>query len=206
VTEVTEVTETTAAMTQRITLDIPDGVDAKVHRIELELDSGRVYHAIVSRGAARDALIEQLVGTGLAAIVPTDGGLIGNLKVWENLVLPAAYHDDSAPRYAELEERAASLFAEFGVAGERFEALCTTLPDHLDRFEKRLCAFVRAMLTEPRIMVYDSLFDGLSRDETGKVLAFDRVYHSRLALGTSLHLTADLPTLPDLGAHGTFHL
>ncbi len=200
-------TETT--ITQRIALAIPDRVDARVHRIELELDSGRVYHAIVARGAVRAALIEQLVGTGLAAIVPADGGLIGNLKVWENLVLPAAYHGDSAPRYAELEERAASLFAQFGVAGESFEALCTTLPDHLDRFDKRLCAFVRAVLTEPRIMVYDSMFDGLSRDETGKALAFDRVYHGRLGLGTlgtSLHLTADLPTLPDLGAHGTFHL
>jgi len=38
------------------------------------------------------------------------------------------------------------------------------------------------------------------------VLAFDRSYHTQYPLGTSLHLTADLPKLPDLGAHGTFHL
>jgi len=193
-----------AGIPERVTLDVPDRVDTRVHRIELELNAGRVYHAIVARGAVREALIEQLVETGLAAIVPADGGLIGNLKVWENLVLPAAYHGDAQNR--ELEERAARVFAEFGVSGASFEALCTTLPDHLGRFEQRLCAFVRAMLDGPRIMVYDSLFDGLSREETGKVLAFDRSYHTQYPLGTSLHLTADLPKLPDLGAHGTFHL
>jgi hypothetical protein len=38
------------------------------------------------------------------------------------------------------------------------------------------------------------------------VLAFDQTFHARIPLGTSLHLTADLPTLPELGAHRTFHL
>jgi ABC-type multidrug transport system ATPase subunit len=191
---------------QRVTLDIADNMDAQVRRVELDLDSGHVYHAVVGSTAVREALIEQLVETTLAAIVPADGGLIGNLRIWENLVLPAAYHGDGAPRYRELEERAARVFAEFGVTGASFDALCTTLPDHLGRFERRLCAFVRSMLDGPRIMVYDSLFDGLSREETGKVLAFDRSYHSQYPLGTSLHLTADLPALPDLGAHRTFHL
>jgi ABC-type multidrug transport system ATPase subunit len=195
-----------ACVPQSITLEFPDHPDEQVRRIELELNSGRVYHAMVARGAFREALIEQMVETGLAAIVPADGGLIGNLKVWENLVLPCTYHGDGAPRYAELEASAADVFAEFGVSGTGFEVLCTALPDHLGRFEKRLCAFVRAMLTGPRIMVYDSLFDGLSREETARVLGFDRAYHARLAPGTSVHLTADLPTLPDLGAYCTFHL
>ena len=191
-------------MVRRVTLDIAEDMAGEVRRIELELDAGRVYHAIARSANARKALIERLVDTGLAAIVPADGGLIGNLKVWENLVLPAAYH--GTPHYRELEERAARLFADSGVTGERFEQLCMMLPDHLSRFERRLCAFVRAMLTEPRIMVYDSLFDGLSREDTGKVLAFDHGFHSRFPLGTSLHVTADLPTLPDLGAHCTFNL
>lgn len=189
---------------QRVTLDIAEGMAGGVRRIELELDAGRIYHAIARSDASREAVIERLVDTGLAAIVPADGGLIGNLKVWENLVLPAAYH--GTPRYRELEERAARLFAESGVSGAQFEDLCMALPDHLSQFERRLCAFVRAMLTEPRIMVYDSLFDGLSREDMGKALAFDRTFHGRFPLGTSLYLTADLPTLPDLGAHCTFNL
>ena len=189
-------------MARRVTLEITGASHGQ--RIELELNCGHVYHAIAGPTAFRQAVIERLVDTGLAAIVPADGGLIGNLKVWENLVLPAAYHGVAQNR--ELEERATRLFAEFGISGTSFEALCATLPDHLNRFERRLCAFVRAMLTEPQITVYDSLFDGLTREETGKVLAFDRSFHGRFPLGTSLHLTADLPTLPDLGAHCTFNL
>ena len=189
---------------QRLTLELPEDMAGKVRRIELELNSGHVYHAIAGTTSLRRAVIERLVDTELAAIVQADGGLIGNLKVWENLVLPAAYHGGAQNR--ELEERATRLFAEFGISGAGFERLCTTLPDHLNRFERRLCAFVRAMLTEPQIMVYDSLFDGLTREETGKVLCFDRSFHGRFPLGTSLHLTADLPTLPDLDAHRTFHL
>jgi len=168
---------------QRLTLDIAVGIAAEMRRIELELDCGRVYHAIVGNTAVRQTLIERLVDTARAAIVTPDGGLIGNLKLWENLVLPAAYHGGA--QNLELEQRAMRLFTQFGISGAGFETLCMTLPDHLGRFERRLSAFVRAMLTEPRIMVYDSLFDGLSREEAGKVLAFDRIFHAQFPLGVS---------------------
>lgn len=194
--------ESTAGAVKRLTLDASDG--AQTRRIEVDLDAGHVYHAIVESPTVRRTLIEQLVDTALAAIVPVDGGLIGNLKVWENLVLPSAYHRNA--KSSELEPHATRLFAEFGITGAAFEALCTTLPDHLGRFERRLCAFVRALLTEPRIIVYDSLFEGLSRDETNMALSFDRTFRTRLPLGTSLHLTSDIPTLPELGARRTFKL
>ena len=57
--------ETAASIAQRVTLDISDSMDAQVHRVELELDSGRVYHAIVWSTAVREALIERLVDTGV---------------------------------------------------------------------------------------------------------------------------------------------
>jgi len=194
--------ESTAGTVPSLTLEVEDGGETR--RIELDLEAGHVYHAVVGDAAVRKVLVERLVETALAAIVPVDGGLIGNLKVWENLLLPSAYHRGA--QSSELEQRATTLFAEFGVSGATFETLCTTLPDHLGRFQRRLCAFVRAVLTEPRIMVYDSLFEGLSRDETGMALTFDQVFHARFPLGTSLHLTGDLPTLPELGAHRIFKL
>ena len=194
-------TRAAAGTEQRLVLEIPDAAGARL--IELELNAGRIYHAIVGSPAAGDTLIEQTVNTSIAAIVPADGGLIGNLKVWENLVLPAAYH--AAPRYSELEQRAACIFAELGIGGERCESICRLLPDHLDRFERRLAAFVRAMLSEPEIIVYDSPFEGLSRAQIGEVLRFDGVYHRSFPLGTSLFVTPDLPHLPDMGAHRVFH-
>ena len=53
------------------------------------------------------------------------------------------------------------------------------LPDRLSEFERRLAAFVRAMLAEPEIMVYDGLFDGLTRVEIEKAMGFDRLFRLR---------------------------
>ena len=187
-----------------LSIDIPESHDGNSQHIELELDGGHLYHVVTARSAIRNAIVERLVDAEGAAVVRADGGLIGNLKAWENLVLPATYHTNA--RVLDLEANARHLFAEFGVSGADFERLCSRLPEELNRFERRLCAFVRAMLTEPQFVVYDSLFNGLTREETVKVVSFDRRFHERFTRGTSLHLTADLPTLPDLGARRTFHL
>jgi len=188
----------------RLLLEVPDPQTGQTHRIELELGSGRVYQAIVRSPRMREEVIERLAGTACAAVVPADGGLIANLKVWENLALPAAYHGASS--YADLEGQAVKIFAEFDVSGAGFESLCAMLPDHLDRYRRRLCAFVRALLTAPRLLVCDSLFEGLTRDETARVLAFDAAYRRRVPEGTSLHLSPDLHMLPDIGACRTFQL
>jgi len=197
-------TEAPAFDGHRVKLEVPQPGAADVHCLELELDCGNVYHAIVRSVRMREDIIERLVRTACAAVVPAGGGLIANLKVWENLALPAAYH--GAPNYVALERQAAEILAEFDVTGTAFEALCARLPDHLDRFQRRLCAFVRALLTGPRLLVYDALFDGLTREETAKVLAFDAAYRRRLPQGTSLHLSPDRHMLPDVGASRTFHL
>jgi len=193
-----------AAESRQVLIEVRDPNTAQTHRLELELGTGRVYQAVVHSARVREDVIEQAAQAVFAAIVPADGGLIANLKVWENLALPAAYH--GSPRYADLERRAADILAEFNVAGAKFEALCSMLPDHLDRFERRLCAFVRALLTEPRLLVYDSLFDGLNREQTARALAFDAAYRRRVPQGTSLYLSADMQSLPDVGAGQTLHL
>lgn len=195
---------TAAEIDRSLLIEVSDPDTAQTHCLELELGSGRVYQAVVHSPRVREDVMEQVARAPFAAIVPASGGLIANLKVWENLALPAAYH--GSPHYAELERRAADILAEFDVAGVKFEALCSMLPDHLDRFERRLCAFVRALLTEPRLLLYDSVFDGLNRKQTARVLTFDAAYRRRVPQGTSLYLSADMHSLPDVGASHTFHL
>lgn len=187
---------------KRLTIEFTDSIGGPPHRLDLELGRGHTYHAIATSEAVRDALIEQLVTLSPAIIVPDDGGLIGNLRVWENLVLPISYH--GSPHYGALEASAADIFSEFGFAGERFASVCTLHPDRLGRFERRLVAFVRAMLCEPEIIVYDSLLSGLNREETAKALDFDRLFHRTRAARTSLFVTADLAVRPDFGAHRVF--
>jgi phospholipid/cholesterol/gamma-HCH transport system ATP-binding protein len=173
-------------------------------QLEFELNRGRTYQVITSDPQVHRTLVAQLNDTGLAAVVPPDGGLIGNLKVWENLVLPRAYH--GRPRYAELESRAERVYGEFGIVGSAFKTICAGLPDRLDRFERRLTAFARAILAEPEIMVYDSLFEGLTKTDVETLLGFDRVFHMYFPFRTSVYVTPDAAKLPEVGAHRTYRL
>jgi predicted ABC-type transport system involved in lysophospholipase L1 biosynthesis ATPase subunit len=173
-------------------------------RLELELDAGQRYHAIVPRPSLKTQLMRKLGDTAPVAIVAARGGLIGNLKVWENLVLPIAYRGEA--RLDELETRAGKLFADLGVLRERFAELCALLPERLSEFERRLAAFVRAMLAEPQIMVYDGLFEGLTRAEIDKAASFDRLFRLHFPFRTAIYVDTEDPMLPALSAYPTFHL
>lgn len=151
----------------------------------LELGCGHAYR-LLAEDEGRHALIEQLSNTGLAALVPCEGGLIGNLKVWENLALPLAWQGKDDP--AEIEARARAILDLLGIGGERFTKLCRSLPERLSRLECRIVAFTRALLLDREIMVYDRLFEGLSRSQAAELLRLDKLFHARLPAGTSVYL------------------
>jgi predicted ABC-type transport system involved in lysophospholipase L1 biosynthesis ATPase subunit len=184
------------------TLVLDDGSGER--RLDLDLDAGQRYRAIVPRPSLKAQLLRKLAEAAPVAIVAARGGLIGNLKVWENLVLPIAYRGEA--RLDELETRAEKLFHDLGVLRERFALLCGLLPERLSEFERRLAAFVRAMLAEPQIMVYDGLFDGLTRAEIEKATDFDRLFRQHFPLRTAIYVDAEDPMLPALSAYPTFHL
>ena len=145
-------------------------------------------------------------------VVPESGGLISNLKVWENIALPVSYHGARGARVLkESESRAAEIFADIGLAGDSLKALMGRLPGPLSSYEKKLIGLVRAMLMEPEIMIYDSLFDGLSPEFRDKLLRLTgkfnegraSVYISSNALsldGVSAGLTIDLSSLGEAKA------
>jgi len=172
--------------------------------LDLALNAGNRYRAIVPRPALKIQLLRKLREAAPVAIVAARGGLIGNLKVWENLVLPIAYRGEA--RLGELEARAEQLFRELGVLRGRFAELCALLPDRLSEFERRLAAFVRAMLAEPEIMVYDGLFDGLTRVEIEKAARFDQLFRLHFPFRTAIYVDAEDPMLPALSAYPAFHL
>ena len=159
------------------------------HRVNLTLDAGQRYRAVVGKPALKAQLFRALSELAPVGVVAGDGGLIGNLKVWENLVLPVAYRG-GAP-LAELEARAERLFREAGILRARFAELCAGLPDRLSAFERRLAVFVRAMLAEPEIMVYDALFDGLARADAERAAGFDRVFQLHFPFRTALFVNSE---------------
>lgn len=161
-----------------------DGTE--VRRLEITLDRGRTYRLVVPDAQRRRTIVNRLDASGLAAIVPASGRLIANLRVWENMVLPLAYRGGTATD--ELEARASALFAELGYSPAQVQSLASRLPDQIGTMERRLVAFVRAMLAEPEVLVLDSVADGLARSESARALALGSVYLRRFPFRTLVHV------------------
>jgi phospholipid/cholesterol/gamma-HCH transport system ATP-binding protein len=121
--------------------------------------------------------------------VPENGGLISNLKAWENILLPSAVHKGMSVGAAE--KPVASLFRAFGYGDEAIELLMGRLPDGLGLVEKRLVAFARARLMEPDLMIYDAPFTGLNREATGLLLEQTQAYHEQKRGRATLYLLPD---------------
>lgn len=187
---------------REFSLALPDQESGAPKRIALTLSEGFTYRAVVRSPSLQESVVASFAESELAAVVPPDGGFIGNLKVWENLVLPAAYHGQ--PNLEELDLRAGSIFRRLGGRGRSAAQLCAQLPVGLSHLELRRAAFVRAMLAEPEIMVYDSLFQGLTRAEVEQVLEFDRVFHLYFPFRTSIWVDLELPMLPEVAVRETF--
>jgi len=106
--------------------------------------------------------------------VPANGGLLSNLNGWENISLPVAYH---APQKLEgaFAEVQALLDELGGVDGE----LLAKLPDDMTLYERRVAAYIRALLESPDLLVVEGA-DAASR--------FAEVYHARFPGGTYVEL------------------
>ena len=172
-------------------IDIAAGDIASVRHIDLALDCGGYHRLIIRDARRRQALIAAIEASGLAAVVPSTGRLLANLKVWENIILPLAYH--GSPMVAELELRALELFDEFGYGGARAQALTSGMPDRLDKFERRLAAFARALLAEPEILVLDATADGLGQQQRAQALLFGAAFLRRFPFRTVVHVEPEKP-------------
>ncbi len=87
-----------------------------------------------------------------------NGGLISNLKAFENLILPALYHK------TDLKENIVRKGIEFLEKFEfKKEPMCriTTLTN----LEKRIIGIGRGLLTNPDFMIFEYPFDGINHAE-----------------------------------------
>lgn len=125
------------------------------------------------------------------AVVYPAGGLISNLKVWENLVLPLEYFSLYPPR--EIEERALAALKRVGYAGGLME-----LPGHLSIYSKKQIGLARAMLLDPRLVIYDEILTGLSGDQRSSIIEIIEAFHRETPGRTSLFLTANEDAVREL--------
>ena len=122
-------------------------------------------------------------------MVPADGGMISNLKAWENLLLPAWYHRGLTAEQAE--RPVAEIFDRLEPGEAGLKRRMGELPGQLSLYERRVVALTRAMLMEPDILIYDFTFAGLERDAAQQLMRLTGEYHGRKAGRVSLYLCPD---------------
>lgn len=122
-------------------------------------------------------------------IVLHSGGLISNLKVWENILLPIQYHMNALP--AGIEKKIENFFGELDIKGDAFIKLIEGLPGPLGPFERRFIGMIRAMVMEPELMVYESIFEGLRSDKFSTLVKLAGEFQQASTTRTSLYLTSD---------------
>lgn len=95
--------------------------------------------------------------------VPENGGLISNLKVWENVTLPLWYH--GRRRSAVDEGKIVHSLAAMGLAGEEVERFMASPAGRLTMLERKMAGLLRGLLLAPKLLVVDAgLFNGLGPD------------------------------------------
>ncbi|MBI4684186.1 MAG: ATP-binding cassette domain-containing protein [Nitrospirae bacterium] len=135
-------------------------------------------------------------------IVPADGGLVSNLKVWENIMLPLMYHRNlSQQAIHDVEEKMKNIMNKLDYDDE-----ITRLPGHLPIYKKRLAGLVRAMLMEPDIIIYNSVLEGLGSDIKEKVIKIINTFHTEKKGRVSLFISSDERLLNDIKADSIYML
>ncbi len=118
--------------------------------------------AISLHGAALDA-----VPAGSIGWVPANGGLISNLKTWENVTLPLWYHGGRAP--GATEGRIKRWLTVLEVDSRGWEDFMASPSGRLKPQERKLAGLLRGLVQSPPLLVVDAaLFDAVERNTLNK--------------------------------------
>ena len=122
-------------------------------------------------------------------VVTSSGGLVSNLKLWENITLPLVYQSGGV---TPEEERAALDYLErLGYSGSLM-----AMPAHLSLQEKRSAALVRMLVRQPRIALYSNCFEDTPSVSRSTFCRIAAEFHAAAPERTSLYLSSS----PDLAA------
>ncbi len=102
---------------------------------------------------------------GTIGFIPAMGGLISNLKAWENITLPLWYH--SGRQSVATEEAVARWLLELGMDKEECEKFMASPAASLKPWERKMAGLLRGLVQAPQLLLIDAgLFDEV---ETARV-------------------------------------
>lgn len=128
---------------------------------------------------------------GRVAWVAAHGGLISNLRIWENVTLPLWYH---AGRDAvETEQRVKHWLGMLGLEQEEFAGFMAAQPHGVEAWQRKLAGLLRALLQMSPVLVVDAaLFEDVSAHLAGCWIA---ALESCAAEGRAVLVIADKATM-----------
>jgi predicted ABC-type transport system involved in lysophospholipase L1 biosynthesis ATPase subunit len=168
-----------------------------------ELDQGYHYSVVVHSEEDKATFLELFLRPPETAIVSPDGGLLNNIRIDENLLLPVSYHGLLAE---STEQHIVDLFGACGLNQALTHELLTRLPSELTSYQKRLAGFVRSVLMNPRVMVYDSIWSGVTKAEIEQIRRFDGIFRHYSPAHTAVYLDYDTHLNNQIHANQTFIL
>ncbi|MBW2053962.1 MAG: ATP-binding cassette domain-containing protein [Deltaproteobacteria bacterium] len=133
-----------------------------------------------------------------------NGGLISNLRVGENIILPTWYHGTLKPQ--EALNRVSLILAKLGFKDSEVSEYLARTPGSLPAHEKRVVSLVRAMLTEPELIIFDPLIEGLDPEIMKKALHLIEEFHTQERGRTSVFISSEEQSLEDIRADETIRL
>jgi phospholipid/cholesterol/gamma-HCH transport system ATP-binding protein len=137
-------------------------------------------------------------------IVREGGGLVSNLRAWENILLPVSYH--AGLTGDEILPRVQGCFERLGLQGEALTSCLDSLPGLLPEHWRRIVGLVRALVMEPRLMLYEAVLDGLPVSLSSAVAELTASFHDGGSGRTSVFVEAYAAGVSQLAAARTIEL
>jgi ABC-type transporter Mla maintaining outer membrane lipid asymmetry ATPase subunit MlaF len=166
--------------THRVATNCKDELLAAIHDLRPR-NGARLF--VLGADVEQLAEVERLALAGRVGFVPANGGLISSLNGWENITLPVAYH--APQRIPQLFDEVHELLDDLGGIED---SLLHKLPEEMTLYEKRLAAYVRALLEKPALLLVESAAAGLGPTKRKRTARFAEAYHARCAGGTFVAL------------------
>jgi ABC-type ATPase involved in cell division len=128
---------------------------------------------------------------GRVGWVAGNGGLISNLKVWENVTLPLWYH--SKRDEAKTEKSVEHWLTMLGLEPSAFAEFMAAPPFGIEPWQRKLAGLLRGLLQMPRILVVDAgVFEDINAVLAQNWISALEVYASQ---GRAVLVLADKATI-----------
>jgi ABC-type nitrate/sulfonate/bicarbonate transport system ATPase subunit len=165
--------------------------------VAIAANSGGAYRLRLPNSEQADAAVNALESIARIAVLPSNGGVLGGLTVFENLDLPLHFGLQLAEREDQNWKNIAQLaLRQCGLADEQIAVFGKTICADLSNTHRWMVGLVRNILRPPEILVLDRTFSGLSRQHVESRAAMQSAYHLFHPFRPALFVDVDSYELP----------